>query len=211
MLKLSLTRPAAAYLKEHLNLNSDEEAIALFGLQMLVYTVTGFLSICLVGWLLGVLALTLAVTLTAASLRLWAGGAHSRSPLTCNLLGMIVAPLLGKLAALAAPLFTPAGLGVMILAGFIIAVVVIWRRAPVDSPAKPITSPAERRRLRALSLVLVVFIAVLQVLILVTMRAVPFILALSLGLGWQTFSLTRAGHWFAILIDNLMAKGGITV
>jgi len=210
MLKLSLARPAAAYLKEHLNLNSDEEAIALFGLQMLVYTVTGFLSICLVGWLLGVLPLTLVVTLTSASLRLLAGGAHSRSPLTCNLLGMIVAPLLGKLAALAAPLFTPAGLGVMILAGFIVAVVVVWCRAPVDSPAKPITSPAERRKLRSFSLLLVILIVALQVLILMTFQAAPLVLALSLGLWWQTFSLTRAGHWFAILIDNLIAKGGIT-
>ncbi|BCV20175.1 accessory gene regulator ArgB-like protein [Moorella sp. Hama-1] len=210
MLKLSLTRPAAAYLKEHLHLNSDEEAIALFGLQMLVYTVTGFLSICLAGWLLGVLALTLVVTLAAASLRLFAGGAHSRSPLTCNLLGMIVAPLLGKLAALAAPLITPAGLLVIILAGFIVAVVVAWRRAPVDSPAKPITSPAERRKLRSLSLLLVILIAALQVFILVTLQSAPLVLALSLGLWWQTFSLTRAGHWFAILIDNLMAKGGIT-
>lgn len=210
MLKLSLTRPAAAYLKEHLNLSPDEEAIALYGLQMLVYTVTGFLAICLVGWLLGVLALTLAVTLAASSLRLFAGGAHSRSPLTCTLLGMVVAPLLGKMAFVATPLFSPAGLAGTILAGFIVAVVVIWHRAPVDSPAKPISSPAERRKLRLISLVLVAVLAALQILILATVQSATLVLALSLGLWWQTFSLTRAGHRFAILIDTLMAKGGIT-
>lgn len=98
----SLTR-AAEYLQKQLGLSQDETEVILYGLQIFTYGLAGILTICLMGWLLGCLWATIAVALTAGSLRLVSGGAHSRSPLLCNILGMLVAPFLAKLAILAAP------------------------------------------------------------------------------------------------------------
>ncbi|KYH32898.1 accessory gene regulator ArgB-like protein [Neomoorella mulderi] len=205
MLRFNLTRPAAAYLKEKLNLTPDEEEIALYGLQVIIYPLISLLSISLVGWVLGCLYTTLAATLTAAFLRLWSGGAHSRSPLTCTLLGAVVSPALGKLSLVLAPLLNSFHLFIIVILGSLLSLAFIWRLAPVDSPAKPLLSPEYRKRLRRLSITSVFFIAAVQIALLAAAGAQAVVLALSLGLWWQTFTLTRAGHRFATLIDEIIS------
>ncbi len=205
MLRFNLTRPAAAYLKEKLNLTPDEEEIALYGLQIIIYPLISFLSISLVGWLLGCLYTTLAATLTGAFLRLWSGGAHSRSPLTCTLLGAVVSPALGKLSLVLAPLLNPFHLLLTVILGSLLSLFFVWRLAPVDSPAKPLLSPQYRQRMRRLSINSVFFIAAVQIALLAAAGAQAVVLAQSLGLWWQTFTLTRAGHRFATLIDEIIS------
>ncbi|PRR75078.1 accessory gene regulator ArgB-like protein [Neomoorella humiferrea] len=207
MLRFNLTRPAAAYLKEKLNLTPDEEEIALYGLQVIIYPLISLLSISLVGWLLGCLYTTLAATLTAAFLRLWSGGAHSRSPLTCTLLGAVVSPALGKTSLILTPHLSPFNLFIIVILGSLLSLTFVWRLAPVDSPAKPLLSPEYRQRMRRLSITSVFFIAAVQIALLATAGAPAVVLALSLGLWWQTFTLTRAGHRFATLIDEIISPG----
>ncbi|WP_338824859.1 Accessory gene regulator protein B [Moorella humiferrea] len=207
MLRFNLTRPAAAYLKEKLNLTPDEEEIALYGLQVIIYPLISLLSISLVGWLLGCLYTTLAATLTAAFLRLWSGGAHSRSPLTCTLLGAVVSPALGKTSLILTPHLSPFNLFVIVILGSLLSLTFVWRLAPVDSPAKPLLSPEYRQRMRRLSITSVFFIAAVQIALLAAAGAPAVVLALSLGLWWQTFTLTRAGHRFATLIDEIISPG----
>jgi accessory gene regulator B len=96
--KFNFTSPFVNYLKVNLNLNVDQEAIALYGLQVFTYTFVDFILVILAGWILGCLSATLAVVLTASCLRGVSGGAHSNSPLICALLGMIMSPVLGMLA-----------------------------------------------------------------------------------------------------------------
>ncbi|MGI6286134.1 accessory gene regulator B family protein [Neomoorella humiferrea] len=205
MLRFNLTRPAAAYLKEKLNLTPEEEEIALYGLQVIIYPLISLLSISLVGWLLGCLYTTLAATLTAAFLRLWSGGAHSRSPLTCTLLGAVVSPALGKTSLILTPHLSPFNLFVIVILGSLLSLTFVWRLAPVDSPAKPLLSPEYRQRMRRLSITSVFFIAAVQIALLAAAGAPAVVLALSLGLWWQTFTLTRAGHRFATLIDEIIS------
>lgn len=207
MLRFNLTRPAAAYLKEKLNLTPEEEEIALYGLQVIIYPLISLLSISLVGWLLGCLYTTLAATLTAAFLRLWSGGAHSRSPLTCTLLGAVVSPALGKTSLILTPHISPFNLFIIVILGSLLSLTFVWRLAPVDSPAKPLLSPEYRQRMRRLSITSVFFIAAVQIALLAAAGAPAVVLALSLGLWWQTFTLTRAGHRFATLIDEIISPG----
>lgn len=203
----NLTRPAAACLRRKLNLTPEEEEIALFGLQTIVYPIIGFLCILSAGWLLGCLRTTLAVALSAGFLRLFSGGAHAKSPLTCNLTGMIVAPSLGKIATVAAPLFSPAFLSLTVALGFIPSLITVWRLAPVDSPSKPITSSKQRQKLRSYSLLTVFLVTGGQLATLMKGEtASAVVLAVSLGLWWQTFTLTSAGHRFATFLDNLKER-----
>lgn len=162
------------------------------------------------GYLLGCFWTTLAVALTAFVLRLFSGGAHSSSPLTCSLIGMVIVPLLGKTAAVAAPFLNPVSLSVIVISGFIPSLLINRRLAPVDSPAKPINDMKKRRKLRLLSGLAVLVLTVVQ-LVLSFFGLIPsIVLAVSLGLWWQTFSLTGAAHRFAAFIDNLTEKGGET-
>jgi accessory gene regulator B len=190
-------------LREKLNLTPDEEEIALYGLQVIIYTITGFLAVSLAGWLLGCLYTTLAATLTAAFLRLWSGGAHSNSPLTCVLLGAVVSSALGKISLVLAPLLKPFHLFLAVVLGSLLSLTFVWRLAPVDSPAKPILAAEYRRRMWLFSVTSVVLIAAVQVALLAVAGAPDLVLAASLGLWWQTFTLTRAGHRFATFIDKM--------
>ena len=206
MLKFNFTKSTAAYLKAKLNLTPDEEEVARYGLQVLVYTLTGLITICLAGWLLGCFWTTLAVCLTAACLRLFSGGAHSNSPLTCTLLGMVIVPLLGKTAAFTAFFFTPQSLSLIVVPGLILSLIIIWRLAPVDSPAKPITSLDYRKKLHFLSIAAVLLLTSGQAFLLLKGQAPTVVLALSLGLWWQAFTLTQAGHRFATFTDKFKLR-----
>lgn len=205
MLRLNLTGPVAAYLRRTLGLSAEDEELLRYGLQVVVYSVAGLASIGLAGWLVAALPTTLAAALAAGALRLFSGGAHSRSPLTCNLLGAAVAALVGKAAVVAASLVSLTTLFVVVLAAFAPTVATVWRLAPVDSPAKPIASPERRRKLRRLSLVALLTLAVGQLALLPWRPALA--LALGCGIWWQAFTLTRAGHRFATILDNLLERG----
>ena len=209
-MKLNITRPFIAYLGNRLDLTTDQEEIALFGLQTLLYPIVNVLLICLSAWLLGCLWGTVAAVMSVMVLRLFSHGAHSSAPITCVLTSVVIFPALGKVAAVAAPHLTVQGLLLIITAGFVLCTVFFWRLAPVDSPAKPITSGVERRRLRRYTLITACCILALQIFILITFRAHTAALALSLGVWWQAVSLTRAGHWLAALLDNILEKGGLT-
>lgn len=211
MPSLNVTRPAAAFLKEKLNLTSEEEEVALYGMQTITYFVTGFLSITVVGYLLGCLWTTLTVAVTAFVLRVFSGGAHSSSPLTCNLLGMVIVPLLGKTAAAAAPFLNPISLSSVVVFGSVPSLLINRRLAPVDSPAKPIANSEKRRKLRLLSSLAVLLLTAAQLTLSFYGQIPSIILAVSLGLWWQTFSLTGAAHRFAAFIDDLKKKGGEAV
>jgi accessory gene regulator B len=204
----NVTRPVAAFLRKKLSLTPEEEAVALYGMQAITYFVTGFLSVAAVGYLLGCLGTTLTVAATAFVLRLFSGGAHSGSPLTCNLIGMVIVPLLGKTAAAAAPFLNPLSLAGVVILGSVPSLLLNRRLAPVDSPAKPITDPEQRRKLRLLSSMAVLVLTAAQLALAFFALIPAVILAASLGLWWQTFSLTGAAHRFAAFMDKSIKKGG---
>lgn len=210
-MRLNWTRPFIAYLGDRLSLTADQQEIALYGLQIILYPAVTTLCICLAAWLLGCLGTTLAAGLAAVLLRLFAHGAHSRSPLTCTLTSVILFPALGKAAQAAAPLLGANVLLPSIMVGFILSLAAVWRLAPADSPAKPVASAQERRRLRLLSAIVTCGIAAAQAALLLFAKASTAALALGLGLWWQAFALTGAGHGFATLLDNLFGKGGSAI
>lgn len=202
---LNLTR-AAEYLQQQLGLSQDETEVILYGLQVFTYSLAGILTICLMGWLLGCFWVTIAVALTAATLRLVSGGAHSMSPLICNILGMMVTPFLAKLAEFTAPQISATVLIFIVLLGSIFSLLTFYILAPVDSPAKPITSVEKRHKFKHLSVALTSLITLGQITLLITGNSPALVLAVSLGTWWQAFTLTGAGHRFASIVDNLFLK-----
>lgn len=211
MFKVDLPRYAAGYLKDRLGLSKEEEEVAVYSLEMIVYGGAGFLLVCVAGWLLKCLVATLIVLIVGMLLRSFAGGAHSSSPYVCVLISTVVVSLLGKLAVVGAPYISYPVLVLVIAGGFVVSLAVVWQLAPVESPKKPISSARHRRQLRLLSVVLVFLAVCVQVSLLLLSplsQAAVAILAIEAGLLWQTFSLTQAGHRFAVTVDNLFLMKG---
>lgn len=210
MLKLNLTRLIASYLREKLNLNPEEEAIALYGLQNLIYSITNLFLICFIGWVFGCFRTTLVATLSAGLLRLFSGGAHAKSPVTCALVGMIVALCLGKAALIIAPLFSSTSLLMAILTCAVVSLIFILVLAPVDSPAKPVTSLVYKQRMRFLSVLTVILVTALQILLILwNKNMADIVLSISMGNLWQIFTLTKLGHAFATILDYYVGKEGV--
>jgi accessory gene regulator B len=204
---LNLTRSAAEYLQEQLGLTQDETEVILYGLQVITYSLAGILTICLMGWILGCFWTTLAVALAAGSLRLFSGGAHSSSPLICNLIGMVIAPLLAKIAEFAAVQMSHPVLLCVVLIGASFSLLAFYFLAPVDSAAKPITTDQERRKFNRLSVALAALITLGQISLLIWGNSPAVVLAVSFGTCWQAFTITQAGHRFASIADHLFLKG----
>ncbi|HHV34268.1 MAG TPA: accessory gene regulator B family protein [Syntrophomonadaceae bacterium] len=203
---LNLTKSAAEYFQKQLDLPQDETEVILYGLQVIIYSLAGILTICLMGWILGCFWTTLAVALTAGSLRLLSGGAHSSSPLICNLIGMVMAPLLAKIAEFAAVQMNHSVLLCVVLLGAACSLLTFYLLAPVDSPAKPITTDQERRKFNRLSVILAALITLGQITLLILGNSPAVVLAVSFGTWWQAFTLTKAGHRFTSIADHLFFK-----
>lgn len=203
---VNLTKSAAEYLQRELGLSQDETDIIRYGIQIVVYSLAGIITICLMGWLLGCFWTTLTVALTAGSLRLLSGGAHSSSPIVCNLVGMVVAPLLAKIAEFAAKQVSQPQLLFIVIVGALFSLLIFYLLAPVDSAAKPITSEHEKRKYKYLSLTLAFILFVGQISLTLLGHHSAFVLAVSLGTCWQAISLTKAGHLFAAKIDHLLIR-----
>jgi accessory gene regulator B len=201
----SLTGSFVSYLGDRLDLNPDQREIARFGLQTLLYPVVNFLLICLAGWLLGCLWAMVTAALTALVLRTFSHGAHSRTPLTCIMTGLVVFSTFGKTATLLAPSLSPEQLLLIILAGFAPSLITVWRLAPVASPAKPVASSSDRQKLRLGAVITACCIMVIQIILLISGKAPAIVLAIGLGFWWQACSLTGAGHRLAALLDNTLS------
>lgn len=206
-MKGNVAGPVASFLGEKVGLTTEEVDVVRYGIQIVLYGASGFITIFLGGWILGCLATTLEAALVAAVVRSFSGGAHSRSPVICTLIGMIIAPLMGFIALKAGPFLSISLLLVLVLGGFVPCLVLIFSLAPVDNTANPITSERHRRNLRRRAIGVVLLLTAVQVTLISLQIAPQAVLAMSLGLWWQTFSLTRAGHWFAAAVDNLFERG----
>jgi accessory gene regulator B len=152
---------------------------------------------------LGVLLPTLMVLFTAGGLRLSAGGAHCSAPWRCNLLGVLVFPLLGYLVV-AVSAWEPAQIWWYVPLALLGAVGAVLGRAPVLTANKPL-SVGRRHRLRHRSRAKVLGFSAL-VLVLLSQRLTLAAVGLSTGLLWQGFTLLPLGSWLIGSIDRLFMR-----
>lgn len=209
---LYLSKKAAAHMRKDLNFSDEEEEVVIYGFEMFFHNFFTVAAICLVAWLLECLSTALTALTVATLLRSFSGGAHNESPLNCTLKCVVVYTLIGK-ASIIYGIQIPVLLNItFVLAVLLISLRIMWVLAPVDNPAKPITSESHRKHLRRLSLAAVVSISALQLALLKLNYSLyaQYSLAASLGVVWQTFTLTAAGHKFVSIFDDICnrIKGG---
>jgi accessory gene regulator B len=147
MRRISFCKKWAAALSAQQNLSPETESVVAFAIEVLFINLINLVLTLSIGWILGVFVETAIVLFTVAVFRHTAGGAHSESPWRCAAGTAIVFPLLGVLGNLMTSL--PSVLCDMISVLAIgVGFYLIYKYAPVDSPAAPIVSLQRRNSLR---------------------------------------------------------------
>lgn len=203
-----LSKKAAAHMRRNLNFGDDEEEIAVYSFEMLFNHFFTLAAICLTAWLLGCLPTALTATLVVLLLRFFSGGAHSSASVNCTFISAVVAVSIGKVSIICGSQMPAVVNIIFVLAVLLISLRIMWVLAPVDSPAKPVTSASRRRQLRGWSLAVVAAAAALQLALLKLDYSffARYSLAAGLGVAWQAYTLTPAGHKFVSGIDHIFNK-----
>lgn len=194
-------------LQQELGLTEERKEVAAYGLYVFISSITGIVSIVVVGFLLGILKLALVAVLTASGLRVLSGGAHSANLRNCTLLGMIVSPGIAMLAEKLGHKIPTVSMYSLVFVVGLFALWAIITYAPADTPNKPIISEDYRRRLRNLALV---YLSIWAVVIIFNISGTLFspaydlVLASTLGILWQAFSLTPGGYKLVAFIDGIL-------
>ncbi|MBO8128086.1 MAG: accessory gene regulator B family protein [Peptococcaceae bacterium] len=200
-----LARKVSEYLGQEMELDQDTRDIITFGLETLLVNLVGLAGALTLSWLLDCLPVTLLLIILAVVLRFVAGGAHLSSAWRCAILTTAIFPMLAKLSIYMASVLHSNVVLPVILGNGLLALVVFWRLAPVDTPAKPIRTMHHQRRLKKLSMLFALGLIVIQLVLYFTGNIV-LVLALSIGLLWQTFVISRPGQWLMEGIDVVFGK-----
>jgi accessory gene regulator B len=179
----------------------ERVTVIAYGLELLLGSMVKLVCFIIIPLLLGILPLVLAAFLTSAAFRLVAGGAHCTAYYRC---------LIGSLATFTGAGFLArwlAGTGLdtreMALAGALFAFLVAMLWAPASTPAKPISREGHRRVLKAISLLLPTVYLVAVYLLPIRRELLA---ASTLGLAFQSFTVTPAGYRFMEWLDIFLSR-----
>jgi len=204
------------WLGSHLDWSERDREIASFSFALIFSTTFFFATLVTMASLAGVLREAMVLALSAGTLKAFAGGAHFSTGWRCG----IVSSLLVTAAAWAVRTFGPglqealgAGASALALLVALGVAAAMWRHAPVDVPEKPITSEAQRTRLRRISIALPLLWGGATASLLLTESAGgasgvngALWMASAVGLLWETFSVVPSGAGAVRWLDRQIGR-----
>lgn len=209
---MSLTNKLAQKISTELNYDEEKSAVISYGLFAFLQILASLSIVALLGVLLGVVFQALVVSFVSSILRQYSGGVHATRPSICLIIGTIATILITMTAHYLVLLISIEYLITIIAIVMAISYYMIFKYAPVDSPAKPIKTQSKRKKMKKLSLIIlsiyVVFIFALIIAHLVNrdILYVEFAMCICLATGWQVFNLTIKGHRFLKKLDSIINK-----
>ena len=193
-----------------LKLDKDHEEVLAYGAFNMIETFLSILLVVLFGLLFDVLLEAFIVSFTSAILRKYSGGAHATSPNRCAVIGVIVsvgpALIINKINTYENMIF------ISCVLSFVLAYYIMYKYAPVDTINKPIKKEERRRRFKEQSIILlsaylmiiiIVGIAYLKTENLILLNS---IIAIQLGVLWQSITLTFLGHMIIHKLDDFLRR-----
>ncbi|WP_432406598.1 accessory gene regulator ArgB-like protein [Wukongibacter sp. M2B1] len=189
----ALTDSTIDYFKKNTEIDNNQEAILRFAIEVVISFVVSLGLALLVALLLGIFPNVLIIILTTSILRSFSGGSHSETMLGCSLYGTIIMNGFGLLTKYTQP--SKGLLSIIVLLILMFSTWSFYKYAPADTPGKPINTKVKRQKLRKFSFA-TLFIWCTLCLLWYTglMKSLTIIYASSLGVLWQSFSLTDWGY-----------------
>lgn len=186
-----------------LDLDEENLAVANYGLQVIVYSAMGLVILIIIGYLLGILAATIAAFTTGALLRTFSGGAHCKSAIKCMSITCAIYPLLAILSVNIYS-FVAAYFYYITAIIFIYAIFSVYKLGPVDCEEKPVTCPLHKKQLRFISFSLIAVFLALSIAF--QYGYYELVLAGQLGILWQSLTLWPTAIKIARKYDKLGIK-----
>lgn len=211
---MSLTEKIATKIgnnaKLFLNVNEEQEQIIVYGAINLFQMLFAILWVIIAGLLFGVFYEALIFSISASILRKYSGGVHASSPSRCIIIGTFSAVLAGIL--INNIFYSINSINVAVISGAIIifAFITVFRNAPVDSIKKPIKNIETRKQFKRKS-IFTIFIFSFIIIILFMLNEkfselyyIKLIESISVGVLWQTITLTKNGINFLNKVDSAL-------
>ena len=194
-----------------LKLDKCSEEIIAYGAFNLLQILWSTLWIVLFGIVFNMLIEILIIFFIISILRKYSGGVHASSPGRCTIIGTSVcvglAIIIHKLSWIFNLYLVIPFSVISLMSSFYI----IYKRAPVDSPAKPIVKVETKKQFKkkAIILLIILFIFVFIMLIFYFRHnnyifLLKIVLCICVGATWQCFTLTIQGDKILINIDNIL-------
>lgn len=188
--------------------NNKKEIIA-YGTFALLHTFISVFLTIVFGYLFGVVIEAIIISFTVSILRKYSGGVHASSSSNCTIIGLIICIGQASIISLIADLKIEFNIVLIsLLMTFVWTCYIIYKLAPVDSPAKPIKREEKRKRMKKRSLItlIIYFIIVVFIMILYLKfkkrKFLTYTLCIGGGVLWQSFTLTKEGHLVLSKMDS---------
>lgn len=208
MLKIeNICRKLSDYIAHELNLDEDKKAVINYGIFAFTQIMLCILLVIIFGLIFNVMIEALIISFASSILRKSSGGVHSNSAEKCAVIGTVTTIIM---ALVAKRINLPVSFNLLI--GFMIymySYYTIYKLAPVDSVSKPIKNVMKRKKLRKISIITIsIYLVITLINILLYLLTeknlfLQYCICLYMGMAWQVFSLTKAGHLILGKIDNL--------
>ena len=199
----------AEKISAELNYDEDKKEVIAYGAYAILQISASILFVIVFGWLFGVLAQALVVSLFGAALRRYTGGAHASSPSICIAVGTVVCIGFALLSELT--IFTNFWLVcTLVIVIHLSAFWLIHRLAPVASINKPISDKKRPKMKRGGMMTNAVYLIInVGIIAAAAMFNKPELLTYSvciaLGVLWQVFSITHLGEIWLGALDRMLS------
>lgn len=197
---------------DYLDIDRSREEIIVYGAVIMLQTLLSILLALILGLIFNVFAEVLLVSFSGSILRKCSGGVHSASPNRCAVIGAVISTILSVAVVFAVKNISFSYFVLLIIIGLIYSYFYIYKYAPSDSEKKPIKNILKRKRLKRYSIILVTVMYTLAgYLIMFYLKNSNIIYlryagCITIGIVWQSFSLTKSAHNVLYKIDSFFIK-----
>ena len=189
--------------KSTLSITEDQEAILQYALRLVFGSCLSYFWALAIALLLGNLPQVLIIMVTISILRIFSGGAHCSTMRNCIIYGTVLTNILGIITKTI--LLSKAAVLLLAFSVMLFSLWAINKYAPADTPGKPIHTTQTRGKLKSRSFA-VVFLWIFLATIIYAFSSIDYmvIYTSTVGILWQSVSLTRAGYKFCSIADNVL-------
>lgn len=197
-------------------MDKDHEDIIIYGAFNLLQTIFSILLVAIFGFIFHVFYEALIVSFTVGILRKYSGGAHLTSPNRCAAIGVFISVGFGLIVVNLIKIVSFKFVLILFVMSLIYCYYFIYQLAPVDSKAKPIASNQKKQHLKRCSIIALSIMSVMIILLFLLYKIFETDIlsesggCMTLGILWQTFTLTKSGHKLLGKVDAVLTikKGG---
>lgn len=193
-----------------LNIDDDHEKIIIYGAINLLQMICAIVWTMIISLIFGVFYEAMIFSIVVSILRKYSGGVHASSPNRCVFIGTLIATGIGLLISRLLYKINTYLVGIVGVIFILIALLIIIKKAPVDSNKKPINNIKIKQKFKFISIMLICSYLVIMLVLLklyLTYNNLMYIKVfqcIALGTLWQSITLTGNGAKILNKLDAVL-------